>query len=123
MTVVVVSSLLGRPYLEDEVGWGIWYVLKCERPDLAAGPVDFHSILQANLGLFVSSPAFWIPPLLSLTISLVFLVLAYRRNHRLWGGILQGTTNRWLFWLMPMVMYFASMPVLNWLDRMVRINW
>ncbi len=123
MTLVLVSSLLGRPYMEDEVQWGVWYVLKCERPELLNGPVGLHALLQADPRFFLSFPAFWIGPLLSLTISLVFLVLAYPRLRRLWGGILPTATHRWLFGLMPLAVYVAKTPALNWLDRLIRINW
>ncbi len=123
MALVVAASLAGRPYMEDEVAWGIWYVLKYERPGLAPGQVGFASLLQANPGAFLAYPAFWVPPLLSLAISLVFLVLAYLRNQRLWGTTLKSAVNRWLFWLMPLLAYVLKTPVINWLDRMVRINW
>jgi hypothetical protein len=123
MLSVLVFNLLGKPYMEDEVGWGIWYTLKYCRPDLATLGKDFHTLLQTYPESFLKDFSFWIPPLLSLAVSLVCLLFAYRRNYRLWGDILNHWAYRLLIAFLPIVSYIAMMPVLNWLDRFIRINW
>jgi hypothetical protein len=123
MALALLSALIGSPYMEDEIGWGIWYVLKFYHPELASSALGFHALLKTYAFVFLASPSFWIPPLLSLVISLACLILAYRHNYKLWGDELISRVNRFLFGLLPFIVYFAAMPVLNWLDRLIRINW
>lgn len=123
MALALFSALMSRPYMEDEVGWGIWYILKFFHPELAGSALGSHELLKTYTSVFLASPSFWIPPLLSLVISLACLVLAYRRNYKLWGDGLISWENRLLFGLLPFIAYFAALPVLNWLDRLIRINW
>jgi hypothetical protein len=117
------SALRGSPYMEDEVGWGIWYVLKFCRPGFADSSLGYDVLVKTYASAFLADPTFWIPPLLSLAVSLACLIPAYRRIYKLWGGRLDNWVNRVLFGLLPIVTYFAAVPVLNWLDRLVRINW
>lgn len=123
MALALFAALIGKPYMEDEIGWGIWYVLKFYHPGLAGSAPGYHELLKTYASIFLASPSFWIPPLLSLVISLACLVLAYRRNYKLWGPVLISRINRLLFGLLPFVAYIAAFPVLNELDRLIRINW
>ena len=123
MGSVLLYSLFGRPYMEDEVGWGIWYVLRFQRQDLAGGTASFHSLLAGNPGMFLAEPGFWIPPLLSLSISLALLVPAGIHLVRISRQTLGSGVARWLFAGLPLITYFGTMPIRDWLDLHVRINW
>jgi hypothetical protein len=116
-------ALQGQLHMEDEVGWGVWYVLKFCRPDLAATNLDPHSLLATYPTAFLSDYTFWISPLLSLSISLACLIPAYRRIFKVWENQFDSRASRLLFGLFPMAAFLAATPVLNWLDRLIRINW
>jgi hypothetical protein len=47
MALALISALMGRPYMEDEIGWGIWYVLKFYHPELAGSALGFHALLKS----------------------------------------------------------------------------
>lgn len=123
MLLFLSSALMGRPYMEDEVGWGIWYVLKYLRPELADQTLGFHALVQTYAPAFLAEPAFWIPPLLSLAISLGCLLPALQRIYTLWRDRIGNWINLLLFGLLTLSAYFAAIPVLNKLDRLIRINW
>ncbi len=123
MVSVMISALLGKPYLEDEVGWGIWYVLKYCRPELASLSLDYHTLLSAYPQVFLKDYSFWISPMISLAVSLGCLVPAYLRIYKVWRNSLNYWVYRVLFGLLPVATYIAILPVLNWLDRFIRINW
>ena len=116
-------ALQGKPHMEDEVGWGVWYVLRFRRPDLATSALDYHALLKTYPATFLAEPTFWIPPLLLLAVSLVCLIPAYQRIYRLWGDGLGHLVIRLIYGLLPLAAYFAAVPILNWLDRVIRINW
>jgi hypothetical protein len=74
-------------------------------------------------GLLLSYPAVWIPPLLSLAISLCCLIFAFRRLFRLETARLAHWSTRLWFIVLPLIAEFAKLPVINALDRVIRINW
>lgn len=118
MLIFLIPALGGQLHVEDEVHWGIWRVTHIFRPDLA--PL---SLAEIQPGLLLSYPAVWISPLVSLAISLACLIPAYWRIFKLWSGELGHWAFRILFGLLPLAAWFASVPVLNALDRVIRINW
>jgi len=65
----------------------------------------------------------WIPPFISLAISLACLVLAFRRIFHLDGTRRALSSSRLMTVLLPLVAEFAHTPVLNALDCAIRINW
>ena len=125
MTEFLAYALTGRLHLEDEVGWSLWYALKFCHPALAS--VDTATLVKTQAALFLAEPMFWAPPLLSLAISLVCLCLAYRQIYKLWRGAFAlpalAPGLAWAFGLLPVGVYFVALPVLNSLDRLIRINW
>ena len=114
------SALGGVLHVEDEVSWGIWYV-RSVHPELAR--TDLFTLAESQSGLLLQQPAVWISPLASFAVSAVCLFLAYRWAFRLWHGVLKRGIERWVFGLMPLPIWFASIPVLDVLDRVIRINW
>lgn len=114
------SALGGVLHVEDEVSWGIWYV-RSVRPELAR--TDLFTLAESQSGLLLQQPAVWISPLASFAVSAACLFLAYRWAFRLWHGVLKRGIERWVFGLMPLPIWFASIPVLDVLDRVIRINW
>lgn len=123
MTLFLVSALGGHPYMEDEVGWGIWYVIRFCRPDLANSTLGYHTLVKTYADVFLADPTFWIPPLFSLLVSLGCLIFAYRRMCSLYRDRLPDWASRLLFGFLPLGVDAAAYPVLNWLDRLIRINW
>ena len=121
MLMFLISALGGRLHVEDEVFWGIWQVANVFRPDLAS--LGLRTLAETQPGLLLSYPAVWIPPLVSLVISLACLILAYRKILKLWRAALGRWGARLFFGLLPLPVYYVATPVLNALDRMIRINW
>jgi hypothetical protein len=115
MSSFYAAAIIGRMNMEDEVSWGIWQVTHLFRPDLA----------QATLPptAWLSFPAVWLTPLASLLICLACLFFAYRKIFRLWQDTLTTRWQRLAFVLLPIVVSVAFTPVINWLDRIIRINW
>jgi hypothetical protein len=120
MMMFGISALAGKVHLEDEVGWSLWYALKSCHPELAS--LDKATLLQAHPSTFLSDFMFWVPPLISLGISLACLVPASWKLFRLWKDRIRPM-GILIFGLTPLAMYFVAMPILNALDRMIRINW
>jgi hypothetical protein len=120
MLFFLVSAFAGKLHLEDEVHWSLWYALKFCHPELAA--LDTAILQKSYSALFLSEPVFWVPPVVSLGISLACLVPAYGKLIRMWTGRIHPG---WIlvFGLTPPAMYFAAMPILNALDGIIRINW
>jgi len=118
MTIFLLSALGGRLHMEDEVGWGIWMVTKVLSPSL-------KGVAQSEIpsGLLLSYPAVWIPPLLSLAISLCCLIFAFRRIFRLEAARLAHWGGRAAVIALALIAEFAQIPVINALDRVIRMNW
>jgi hypothetical protein len=120
MILFLVCALAGHLHMEDEVGWSLWYALKFCHPELAT--LDTATLLRTQASLFLSEPMFWVPPLLSLGISLACLVPTYWQFSRLMDGKTRPVLV-WTFGLLPLAMYFVAIPILNALDQIIRINW
>ena len=121
MLIFLAFTLRGRLHVEDEVTWGIWLVANFFRPDAAS--TGLQKLVNAQPARLLSYPAVWIPPLLSLVISLACLVPAYLRLFKLWRMQLSHVLAIGTLGLLPVLAYAAAFPVLNTLDRLVRINW
>ncbi len=121
MLMFVGNALLGHLYTVDEAYWGMWFVTHICRPELAA--FDPAVLAQTQPAIFLSEPGVWAAPLLSLAISLVCLSLAYRRILKLWREPLGRCSAYGLMILLPVAAWFVATPLLDVLDRMIRINW
>jgi len=117
----LLPTLTGQLHVEDEVSWGIWYVKMLLRPELAQ--IDVHTLAATQSQLLLSYPAVWFPSLASLFISLACLSLTYAQSFKLWSGVLSNWKTRWFFCLLPPLVWLFSYPLLDALDRVVRINW
>jgi hypothetical protein len=117
----LLPALMGRLHVEDEVSWGIWYVKMLLRPELAQ--IDIHTLAATQSQLLLSYPAVWFPSLASLLISLACLALTYARSFELWSRVLSNWKTRSFFCLLPPLVWLLSYPLLDTLDRVVRINW
>ena len=118
MTIFLLSALGGRLHVEDEVAWGIWIVTNVLSPGLKGIPRN-----EIPASLLLSYPAVWIPPLLSLAIALCSLIFAFRRIFRLEAARLAHWGGRVFAIALALIAEFAHIPVINALDRVVRINW
>jgi hypothetical protein len=122
MTLFLASAALGRPYLEDEVGVGVEIVTRFCQPGLAS--VEVRDLLRDSAGLLVSEPIFWAPSVLSLLVSLALLVpatVAMARLHR--AHVRAVPLTALALPLTALAATMAGSPLINWLDRLVRINW
>lgn len=121
MAQFLIPGWFGSLHMEDEVGTGIWCVTRYLHPELAGE--SMRTVLQAHAASLRGSAAFWLPALFSLGLSLGCLIVAYRKANELFGPRLPGAVARWAFLLMPIEAYATARPLLNALDRMIRINW
>lgn len=113
---------MGMPRLEDEIQWGMWVVVRYCQPLSLPPSMGFHAMLSHYPGVFHREPVSWIAPLISLLVSLACLIPAYLKTIHLWRDEL-SLVAMWFFALLPVVVHYAAWPVLNTLDRLVRINW
>ncbi len=121
MTEFLLSAPFGPIHVEDEVGTGSWCFTRLARPDLAGEGI--RALVQSHGAALRGSVWFWLPALASLGISLACLIAAYRKANALFAPRLSGGAMRWAFRLMPVAAYALALPVLNALDRVIRINW
>ncbi len=115
LSMFYAAAATGQLHMEDEVSWGIWQVTHLFRPELAQ--VNFQTVP------WLSFPAVWLTPLVSLLICLACLFFAYRKVFRLWHSVLITRLQQTLFVLLPIVVSVVAMPIVNWLDHIIRINW
>jgi len=130
MALVFGSLMFGRLHIEDEVGLGIDLALFVwtwgDAPgtwEQARALWDRVHIVDSGLYHFGGSLWFWLPPAMSLGISLLCLVLVYRRLQRLFGSTVGSRLAKGVFLSMPLVIFPAFLTVANHLDRIWRINW
>ncbi len=121
MAFVLLCAFQGHFRMEDEANWGVWYVARYLRPDLKLAGMQSFTLTQR--ALLLSYPAFWIPVLFSFVVSLACLFLAYRRLLRLWSEALGYYAAQAVFLFAPLFAWAMVWPLLNWLDRVIRINW
>lgn len=121
MLMFLIPALGGRIVTVDEAYWGMWFVIRVCRPELAAS--NLYTLAQTQPGLFLAEWITWAPPLFSLAISLACLVPAYRHIMRLWSDVLSRWSLRLLLVLLSLPVWLAATPVLDTLDRLIRINW
>ncbi len=117
----LIPATFGPLHMEDEVGTGIWCVTRLAHPELAH--LGARALLLDHAATLRGSPVFWVPALVSFGISLACLVIAYRRAGTLFAPWLSGPLARWSFRLMPIAAYAGARPLLDALDRTLRINW
>lgn len=120
LTGFFVSAAMGKLVIEDEVSVGILAVkgLKLPMPFN-----EFRALTKTQPALFLSQPKIYIWPILSLTITTVCLVLACRRLYRLYWRQMPSQFSRWLFALMPILLWPLIFTGTNVLDNLIRINW
>lgn len=118
---VLLGALQGRLLMEDEVHWGLWYVGKVVRPDL--GLQGASALVPTQPELLLAYPAIWISILVSLGISLVCLLFAYRHLLKLWRRQFDSRVVPALLTLIPFGVWFTIWMPLNFLDQIIRINW
>jgi hypothetical protein len=118
---VLLGALQGRLMTEDEVRWGLWYIGQVARPDL--GQAGALALVPTQPGLLLSYPAIWVAILISLGISLVCLFFAYRHLMMLWRRQFDPWVIRGSLALIPLGVWYAVWPLLNFLDQIIRINW
>ncbi len=121
MWSVLSAALSGQVVLEDESYWGIWYIGKVVRPEL--GSAGALALVNTQPDVLLGYPAIWVCVLVSLTISLACFVVAYRHLLKLWDAFLDSPAARVTLVGLPVVLWFLALPLLNALDRVIRINW
>lgn len=121
MWSVFSSALSGQVFLEDESYWGIWYIGKVVRPDL--GLAGALALVNTQPDVLLGYPAIWVCVLFSLIISVACFVIAYRHLLKQWDAFLDSSAARVTLVVLPIVLWFLALPLLNALDRVLRINW
>lgn len=81
-------------------------------------------VLQdTNPSIFLGDAGFYFWAIVSLVISLVCYILAYRHLYKLFGPRLQSKLGRIIFGLMPLILFVPMLGVIQMLDNIIRINW
>jgi hypothetical protein len=118
MAFFFLRAAFGNIALEDEVGWGLGAVKGIEWPVTLE---ELRAVLGESPGLFFRTPAVFVWPALSLSISLVAVVVMYRGLFRILAPITVAGW-RW-FAAMPALVFPVVITLAEWLDERVRITW
>jgi hypothetical protein len=80
-------------------------------------------LIDSEPATFLEDVNFYVWPLVSLAISLVCFVLAYRNLFWHFGPQLQSRWRKIAFGVLPLLLYFPVFGVVSILDNIVRIDW
>lgn len=120
MATFFIGAALGRLSLEDEVAWGLGSV---EALDLPMSFDAFKIVLRSQPEIILREPAIYAWPLFSLAISLLCLILSYRKLLALHRADLPTGSSRVVFVFMPLAVWPVVFAAIEKLDKAVRINW
>lgn len=120
MSGFFISALAGQLTLEDEVCWGLQAARSVEFP---MPFFEFRLLARSQPHIFLSEPALYFWPAVSLSISLFCLVVAYRRIFFVYHPQLSPHFLRWIFIFMPFGVWPFLFMLTNHLDNLIRINW
>jgi len=117
MLVFFLSAFSGHVVLEDEVTWGLWGMRAPMQLDA------FKHAAQSDPVALLSKPEFLVWPLLSLVISVICVVVAYRWLLRVYERQIRTRMAKGAFMGVPLIVGPPMIVVLNLLDNFVRIDW
>lgn len=120
----MLSFFLNAPFhhihLEDEVEWGASSVSSIHFP---MPQTAFVNLTKLHPILFLSSPLFYFWPFVSMAISTICLVTAYRELYRQFTACLTGKILKLIFLLAPILATPVWFAIINALDNAFRLNW
>ncbi|MGB9907180.1 MAG: hypothetical protein ACPLRR_07335 [Candidatus Saccharicenans sp.] len=116
----LISALMGRLVIEDEVSWGFRGIFPDSFPMLLS---EFKGFLPTRGSIFLSNPSLYFWPAISFLITFICLFLAYKNLLIVFKSELKKSVNKVIFILMPVIIWPPLLVLVNLLDNLVRINW
>lgn len=107
-------------HLEDEVEWGASSVSSIRFP---MSQTAFVNLTKLHPILFLSNPLFYFWPFVSMAISTICLVAAYRELYCQFTACLTGKILKLIFILAPILATPVWFAIINALDNAFRLNW
>jgi|YNPBryunderm2012_1023409.scaffolds.fasta_scaffold04149_2 hypothetical protein len=120
MAMFFINAGLGHLSLEDEVAWGLGSV---DGLGLPMSFDAFQAVARSEPELILQTPGIYAWPIFSIGISLLCLILSYRKLLALYRTDLPTRASQVAFVFMPMAVWPVVFALANTLDRVVRINW
>jgi hypothetical protein len=121
MLIFIIPALFGNlPNLQDEQLMSLSLIEGVSLPISEAG---LDQLAKSNPSLFLATPGFYFWSLVSIAISLICLVLAFRQLYKLFGNQLQSRSSKLVFGLMPVILFIPIFGTVSFLDNVIRINW
>lgn len=115
-----ISALFHHVHLEDEVEWGARSISSLHFP---MPNETFTALANAQPMLFLSDPLFYFWPLVSITISVVCFIVAYRQMFRQFGAYLPSKPTKVFWGISPVLAIPFWFILINLLDNLIRISW
>jgi len=123
LVIFLIAVLFGNiaGVLQDEQEMSLGAI---EGITLPLSRAEFSHLLETQPEIFMGDPGLYFWPTVSLVISLVCIMLAYRHLLLLFGSRMQSRTSKMVFWLLPFILFFIPVfGLVNLLDNIIRINW
>lgn len=84
---------------------------------------ELRELQVSDPSMFLGDAGFYFWAIVSISITLVCYVLAFRHLYKLFGARLQSKFGRIIFGLMPLILVIPLLGVIQLLDQFIRINW
>lgn len=122
LTIFFIAAILGNSN-------GVWQ----DEQEMSLGAVDgislpisddeLRELKRSEPSIFMQDAGFYFWPVVSISISLVCYLLAYRHLFRVFAPQLHSKAARLIFGFMPVILFIPVFGVVNLLDNIIRINW
>jgi len=122
LAIFFIATILGNSsgVWQDEQQMSLGMI---ESISLPISDNELQELRISEPSIFLDDPGFYFWPVVSIIISFVCYVLAYRYLFKLFGDQLHSRAARLIFGLMPIIMFIPVFGVVNLLDNIIRINW
>ena len=117
--IFFIHTASGRMILEDEVEWGLHKVEGIEFPLLYS---ELKELISLKPSLFIAELGLYFWPVIVFAVCLLCLILSYKKLYKLFDGYHKSLLFRWLFGVMPIIVWPATHIITDKLDNLIRIN-
>jgi hypothetical protein len=123
ITIFFIAALAGNisGVFQDEAKMSLGAI---EDITLPISSAELSRLLETQSEIFLGNPGFYFWLIVSVSISIVCIVLAYRHLFQLFGSRMQSRASKLVFGLIPFILFFIpALGVVSALDNIIRINW
>jgi len=122
LAIFFIATILGNSsgVWQDEQEMSLGAI---ESVSLPISDNELQELKKSEPSIFLDDMGFYFWPIVSISISFVCYVLAYRYLFKLFGAQLHTKAARLIFGLMPLILFIPVFGVVSLLDNIIRINW